>query len=79
MRLLPTLNVAVLALKSLQKSMIFRPACPSAGPTGGDGLAWPALMTRRIVAATVFGLDMAAFLRYAPVWLQVAQWHASNS
>lgn len=55
----PTLKSAVLALKSLQKSMILRPAWPSAGPTGGDGLAWPAGMTSRMVAVTALALDMA--------------------
>src|ERR1700759_2452371 len=33
---------AVLALKSLQKAMMLTPCWPSAGPTGGDGLALPA-------------------------------------
>lgn len=27
---------------SLQKAMIFTPCAPNAGPTGGDGLAFPA-------------------------------------
>ena len=47
-----TLISAVLALKSLQKSIIFKPAWPRAGPTGGDGFACPALMTSLIVDAT---------------------------
>src|SRR3990172_5301861 len=33
---------AVLALKVLQNSMILTPCCPRAGPTGGEGLAFPA-------------------------------------
>lgn len=33
---------AVLALNSLQKSMDFTPRAPSAGPTGGEGVALPA-------------------------------------
>src|SRR6202022_3861312 len=33
---------AVLALKFLQKSMMLTPCCPSAGPTGGAGVASPA-------------------------------------
>lgn len=45
---------AVLALKSLQKFMMLSPAWPSAGPTGGAGFAWPALMTSLIVDVTVF-------------------------
>src|ERR1700687_3441449 len=32
----------VAALKALQNSMILTPRWPSAGPTGGDGLAAPA-------------------------------------
>ena len=32
----------VCALNSLQNSMILTPRWPSAGPTGGDGLAVPA-------------------------------------
>jgi hypothetical protein len=32
----------VLALKDLQNSIIFKPCCPSAGPTGGAGFADPA-------------------------------------
>ena len=61
---LRALKSAVLALKSLQKSMIFRPAWPSAGPTGGLGLAWPAGMTSRIVAVTA----LACGRRGEAVW-----------
>src|SRR4051794_39898113 len=32
---------AVCALNALQNSMMFTPCWPSAGPTGGAGLAWP--------------------------------------
>src|SRR5437588_6442652 len=32
----------VCALNALQNSMMLRPRCPGAGPTGGDGLAAPA-------------------------------------
>lgn len=57
------MNACVFALKSLQKPMMFSPACkgvsqrererqselpptcPSAGPTGGEGFACPALIT----------------------------------
>ena len=31
----------VLALNALQNSMILTPCWPSAGPTGGDGFAFP--------------------------------------
>src|SRR3954451_16819521 len=34
-------SCAVCALKALQNSMMFTPCWPSAGPTGGAGLAWP--------------------------------------
>ena len=49
-----TLIPLVAALKSLQKAMMLSPACPSAGPTGGAGLAWPAPIRRRIDAAMAF-------------------------
>jgi len=31
-----------MAFRTLQKSMLFTPLLPNAGPTGGLGLAWPA-------------------------------------
>src|SRR4051812_3032982 len=34
-------SCAVCALKALQNSMMLTPCWPSAGPTGGAGLAWP--------------------------------------
>jgi hypothetical protein len=34
----------VLELNCLQNSIIFTPAAPKAGPTGGDGLAAPPLI-----------------------------------
>ena len=39
----PGSSFCVAALNALQNSMMFRPRWPRAGPTGGDGLAWPAL------------------------------------
>ena len=39
---------AVSALNALQKSMMFRPCWPSAGPTGGLGCASPAGICRRM-------------------------------
>ena len=36
---IPFSIISVAALKALQNSIIFRPLCPRAGPTGGDGLA----------------------------------------
>ena len=35
-------EVLMAMLLTLQKSMLFTPLEPSAGPTGGDGEAWPA-------------------------------------
>mgnify|MGYP006879059816 CR=1 FL=1 len=49
-----TLIPLVAALKSLQNAMMFRPACPSAGPTGGAGLACPAPIRRRMEAEMAF-------------------------
>ena len=43
---------AVLALYSLQNAIIFTPFAPSAGPTGGEGFAFPASQTTFITAAT---------------------------
>src|SRR5438093_1414481 len=40
--IMPSPALAVWALKFLQKSMMFTPCCPSAGPTGGAGVALPA-------------------------------------
>src|SRR3954462_14758094 len=34
-------SCCVCALKALQNSMMFTPCCPSAGPTGGAGVAGP--------------------------------------
>ena len=38
----PGMYCAVWSLKALQKFMRFRPRCPSAEPTGGCGVAFPA-------------------------------------
>src|SRR5436190_18377462 len=42
--IIPSPILAVWALKFLQKSMMLTPCCPSAGPTGGAGVAFPAGM-----------------------------------
>src|SRR5688500_3237760 len=44
----------VRALNSLQNCMMFRPCWPSAGPTGGDGLALPAGTWSLMYAVTFF-------------------------
>merc|ERR1719265_2683839 len=42
----------VLLLYSLQNAIIFTPFAPSAGPTGGAGLAFPASRASLIIPAT---------------------------
>src|ERR1051325_9332806 len=47
-------SLAVRALKFLQKSMMFTPAWPRAGPTGGAGVALPAGICSLIDPVTFF-------------------------
>src|SRR5512144_1502459 len=47
----------VWALKPLQNSMILTPCWPSAGPTGGDGLALPAGICSFTIACTFFAMS----------------------
>src|SRR5688572_19624438 len=47
-------SFAVRALKALQKSMMLTPACPSAGPTGGAGVALAAGICSLICPTTFF-------------------------
>src|SRR5712692_4390164 len=47
-------SLAVFALKALQKSMMFTPAWPRAGPTGGAGVAFPAGIWSLICPTTFF-------------------------
>src|SRR5205814_8593861 len=47
-------SLAVRALNSLQNCMMFRPCCPSAGPTGGAGFALPAGHCSLMMAVTFF-------------------------
>src|SRR4051812_24726798 len=53
---------AVCALNALQNSMMLTPCWPSAGPTGGAGLAWPpgiwSLMSVRTFFATGTSVDL---------------------
>src|SRR3954471_16702622 len=49
-------SCAVCALNALQNSMMFTPCWPSAGPTGGAGLAWPAVIWSLMIAASFFFL-----------------------
>ena len=48
--------LAVLSLNSLTKAMILTPAWPSAGPTGGAGLAFPATTCSLTSFATFFAI-----------------------
>src|SRR4051812_20408106 len=45
---------SVWALYALQNSMMFTPCWPSAGPIGGAGVAWPALICSLMRAETLF-------------------------
>src|ERR1700742_454283 len=45
---------SVAALYALQNSMMLTPCWPSAGPTGGAGLAAPALICSLMIAASFF-------------------------
>jgi len=46
----------VRALNCLQNSMMLMPCCPSAGPTGGAGVALPALHCSFTIAWTGFAI-----------------------
>src|SRR5712692_5349980 len=46
----------VWALKPLQNSMMLTPCWPRAGPTGGDGLAFPAVICSLTIAWTFFAM-----------------------
>src|SRR5947208_12580972 len=45
-------NCCVASLYCRQKSMMFTPCCPRAVPTGGAGVAWPALICSFTMAVT---------------------------
>src|SRR5215467_16059189 len=54
----PSLACAwVAALNSLQKPMMLTPCWPSAGPTGGDGFAFPAGICNFTIAWTFFAMS----------------------
>src|ERR1700675_4902571 len=46
----------VCALNALQNSMMFTPCWPNAGPTGGEGLAWPAGICSLIYPVTFLAI-----------------------
>src|SRR5271166_5359316 len=52
----------VCALNALQNSMMLIPCWPSAGPTGGAGLACPALACSLIVVRTFLAISYSAYL-----------------
>src|SRR5580658_1505779 len=58
-------SALVTALNSLQKPMMLTPCWPSAGPTGGAGLAWPAGICNLICPVTFFAIKLC-FL-YLPI------------
>src|SRR6478672_1405688 len=49
---------AVWALNALQNSMMLTPCCPSAGPTGGAGLACPPGICSLISVRTFFAISV---------------------
>src|SRR4030095_6092209 len=51
----------VCALKPLQNSMMLTPCCPSAGPTGGDGFAFPAVIWSFPIAWTFLAMSLEPF------------------
>src|SRR3990170_5825376 len=55
-------SACVLALKVLQNSMMLTPCCPSAGPTGGAGLAFPAGICSLTIAVTTFAIGFLPYL-----------------
>src|SRR6201986_57657 len=68
---------SVAALYALQNSMMLTPCWPSAGPTGGAGLASPALICSLISPTTFFFGAMSVGV---PFWLNLrdlgeAQFH----
>src|SRR5437773_1176178 len=53
---------AVCALNALQNSMMLTPCWPSAGPTGGAGLAWPPGIWSLMSVRTFFAITSVQFL-----------------
>ena len=49
----------VWALKPLQNSMMLTPCWPSAGPTGGEGFAFPAVIWSFTIAWTFFAMSQS--------------------
>src|SRR5690606_32190046 len=55
----PGSSFCVAALNALQNSMMFRPRWPRAGPTGGDGFAWPALTCNLMYPTTFLAIVLS--------------------
>src|SRR5207253_2850252 len=65
----PSLACAwVAALNSLQNAMMLTPCWPSAGPTGGEGFAFPAGSCSLTIPVTFFAI------RTAPPWFKRPAW-----
>src|SRR5205807_7718374 len=76
----PSLACAwVAALNSLQNPMMLTPCCPSAGPTGGEGFAFPAGSCSFTIPVTFFAIEL--LLRgpsgcgQPPTWLRLLHLH----
>jgi hypothetical protein len=52
----PGSTLCVAALNALQKSIMLSPLCPSAGPTGGLGFAFPAGICNLIYPSIFFAI-----------------------
>src|ERR1700722_4986518 len=55
-------SLSVCALNALQNSMMLMPCWPSAGPTGGAGLACPPRACSLIVVNTFLAIGYSAYL-----------------
>src|SRR5438128_11972589 len=65
----------VRALNCLQNSMMLIPCCPSAGPTGGAGVALPALHCSLTIACTGFAILAAPDVNLDRLDLQEVELH----
>ncbi len=57
-------SLLVFALKFLQKSMMLTPCGPSAVPTGGAGVAFPAAIWSFTIACTFFAMILELAVSY---------------
>src|SRR5690348_17585670 len=60
------MSLEVWALNALTNSMMLMPCWPSAGPTGGAGLAWPPGACSLMVVRTFFAKVITSAGRPAP-------------